>query len=106
MRHVLAIIALIVTAWAAWPDAAAAHEAMHQAHAAELCTDCDEPAGTSHDDMAECHQGPGCVPGGYVLPGLPGLNVAAPIAGRGLRPESMGLPDSLALRRDLPPPRA
>ncbi len=106
MRHVLAIIALIVTAWAAWPNAALAHEATHQAHAAELCTDCDVPAGIAHDAKDACHQGPGCVPGGYVLPGLAALNLAALVAGRALRPASMGLPDSLALRHDLPPPRA
>ncbi|TMV13082.1 hypothetical protein [Arenibacterium halophilum] len=105
MRHILVIIALIVTAWAFLPGAAQAHE-MSYAELEGDCADCpgmDETGG--HASGVACHHAAGCGPALYTLPVFVSLAVE-PVIFRSTRLHDTIVLRSVSLSRDLPPPRA
>ncbi|MGR3322909.1 MAG: hypothetical protein ACU0DK_13365 [Pseudooceanicola sp.] len=107
MRHVLAILILVLSAWAFLPGAAQAHGMSHDMPHAGSCPDCPEMAG--HPDAGQveghnCHHGAGCA-----AHGLPaGMNAffRAAIPSEGHLPERHAAPRSALVTRDLPPPRS
>ena len=111
MRHILVIIALIVTAWVIVPDAAQAHGMTHSDMAAagmdDGCAGCPAyDAGTGGHDAVNCHHGAGCGAVVHALPIALTVSVDQPTLSRGGRPENVVLPRSAFLSRDLPPPRS
>ncbi|WP_136635538.1 hypothetical protein [Pseudooceanicola onchidii] len=110
MRHILVIIALIVTAWAFLPGAAQAHDMPHvemgDAKTNGDCADCldmDDTGG--HASGIDCHHGAGCGPAIHALPVSLSV-IADPEMSRSTRPhDTVGL-RSVSLSRDLPPPRS
>jgi hypothetical protein len=109
VRHILVIIALIVTAWAVLPGAASAHEGPHQAMAGDAldCPDCPAmQAGAEEAGRHDCHHGTSCGSALHALPAPLTLSVAAPTMSGVRRPAAGGLPRSALLLRDLPPPRS
>lgn len=111
MRHILVIIALIVTAWAFLPGAAQAHEMPHAAMALDgkdgSCADCaGMNAGTGHLTNAGCHHSAACGPAAHVLPVTFAFAVTRPVTARSTRPDDAVLLRSITLSRDLPPPRS
>lgn len=110
MRHILVIIALIVTAWAFLPVAAQAHDVPHaemgSASTEGDCADCPamDTAG-GHGAGMDCHHGAGCGPAAHALP-ISHAFVVDPVAVRSSRPDNALQLASIFLSRDLPPPRS
>ncbi|WP_141101994.1 hypothetical protein [Oceanicola sp. 22II-s10i] len=110
MRHILVIIALIVTAWAFLPGAAQAHGMPHaEAGTTTMdgdCTGCPEMGGTGgHASGIDCHHGAGCGPAAHAMPVFNSFAVD-PVAVRSSRPDEALQLASAFLSRDLPPPRS
>ena len=110
MRHILVIIALIVTAWAFVPGAAQAHDMPHVEMGAGTmegdCADCpgmDDRGG--HTSGVDCHHAAGCGPAVFALPTSCAFTLE-PATTRSLRPHDTIDPRSVTLSRDLPPPRS
>lgn len=110
MRHILVIIALIVTAWAFLPGAAQAHDMPHAEMGAEgmdsTCADCPGMDGAGgHASGIDCHHGAGCGPAVHALP--VSLSFALdPLMTRSTRHYDTIDLRSVFLSRDLPPPRS
>ena len=110
MRHILVIIALIVTAWASLPGAAQAHEMPHAEMGAVTmdgdcanCPDMDYTVG--HTSGIDCHHAAGCGPAVHALPVSLSFTMD-PVATRTIRPHDTIEVRSITLARDLPPPRS
>ncbi len=110
MRHILVIIALIVTAWAFVPRAAQAHD-MPQAEmgAGTMDGDCANCPGMEytggHTSGVDCHHAAGCGPAVHALPTSLAF-ILEPAATRTIRPHDTIDARSVTLSRDLPPPRS
>lgn len=104
MRHILAILMLVLTVWAVLPAGAQAHGLSHAMPDAGACPHCADDPGAEHRDGHLCHHGAGCA-----LHGLPaGASLPTPsstLADRP-RPAAHAAPRSALLARDLPPPRS
>lgn len=110
MRHILVIIALIVTAWAFVPGAAQAHDMPHVEMGAGTmdseCADCsgmDDTGG--HTSGVDCHHAAGCGPAVHALPVSLSFTID-PVVTRTIRPNDTIDARSITLSRDLPPPRS
>lgn len=110
MRHILVIIALIVTAWAFVPGAAQAHD-MPQAEigAGTMAGDCANCPGmedtVGHTSGVDCHHAAGCGPAVHALPTSLAF-ILDPVVTRTIRPNDTIDGRSITLSRDLPPPRS
>lgn len=110
MRHILVIIALIVTAWAFVPGAAQAHD-MPQAEmgAGTMDGDCANCPGMEdthgHTWGVDCHHAAGCGPAFHALPISLSFTID-PATTRTIRPHDTSDARSVILIRDLPPPRS
>ncbi|MDV4166484.1 hypothetical protein [Rhodovulum sp. FJ3] len=110
MRHILVIIALILTAWAFLPGAVQAHDMPHSQTGAMpmqgACADCptmEDMAG--HGSAVDCHYGAGCGPAVYALPVFLSFTLN-PVTVGNTRPHDMIDPRSVYPSQDLPPPRS
>ncbi|MGI3169882.1 hypothetical protein ACRARG_12050 [Pseudooceanicola sp. C21-150M6] len=110
MRHILVIIALIITAWASLPGAAQAHEMPHAEMGAVTmdsdcanCPDMDDTVG--HTSGIDCHHAAGCGPAVHALPVALSFTID-PVVTRTIRPNDTIDARSITLSRDLPPPRS
>ena len=105
MSRILAILLLILSAWVLVPGAAQAHEAAPEMAHAMACDDCADMAATTQGDHAkDCLHGAGCL--GYVLVPQEMAVTASRLAVRMARPRTPLVLSSVAVRLDVPPPRA
>ncbi|MGB2201666.1 MAG: hypothetical protein ACPH5G_10075 [Pseudooceanicola atlanticus] len=110
MRHILVIIALIITAWASLPGAAQAHDMPYaEMGAVTMDSDCANCPGMNdsvgHTSGIDCHHAAGCGPAFHALP--VSLSFAMdPAVARTIRPHNTINARSVILIRDLPPPRS
>jgi hypothetical protein len=107
MRHFLAILMLVFTAWAILPSAAQAHGTPHEMPVLGACPDCTEMADAQAAEQSKghrCHHGAGCAVHG-LLAITPTVAPAPGLTG-GPRPAAHAAPRSAMVARDLPPPRS
>lgn len=109
VRKTLAIIMLLITAWAVLPGVAQAHDVSPtvtvMSHDMAGCPECPEQDASPHEMSKKCHYGATCGIAVHAIPTVPSFSLFAPLVKGPTYPDVVSRLNSVALARDLPPPR-